>query len=159
RSTMGSRSSFGGRGGVGGAGGAYPGQSTVPGIGNPQGTPATPTTPGAGGSFTDRLRSIINRAAVSGEIVVLGQTKIIADERTNALLIYASHEDMKTIRDIISKLDVVLPQVLIEGYVIQVTLGNTKDLGISYLQRPQTSGKFSGVGAINNTKGFLSPSD
>ena len=139
--------------------GSYPGQSTVPGMTTPPGTPATPGSPGGNASFTDRLRSIINRAAVSGEIVVLGQTKIIADERTNSLLIYASHEDMKTIRDIISKLDVVLPQVLIEAYVIQVTIGDSKNVGISYLQRPQTSGNFSGVGAINNTQGFLSPSD
>jgi len=41
----------------------------------------------------------------------LGQTKIIADERTNSLLIYASREDMKTIKEIVAKLDVVLAQV------------------------------------------------
>src|SRR5206468_11107165 len=156
-STSGNRTPFGGSRGAGT--GAYPGQSTVPGMATPPGTPATPGAPGGSGSFTDRLRSIINRAAVSGEIVVLGQTKIIADERTNSLIIYASHEDMKTIKDIISKLDVVLPQVLIEAYVIQVTIGNTKDFGISYLQRPQSSGNLSGIGAINNTKGFLGPAD
>ena len=33
----------------------------------------------------------------TGEIQILGQTKIISDERTNSLLIYASQEDMKTI--------------------------------------------------------------
>jgi general secretion pathway protein D len=153
------RTPFGGSRGVGGSSSGYPGQSTVPGMTTPPGTPGTPGAPGSTGSFTDRLRSIINRAAVSGEIVVLGQTKIIADERTNSLLIYASHDDMRTIRDIISKLDVVLPQVLIEGYVIQVTIGNTKDVGISYLQRPQSAGSFNGLGAINNTKGFLNPSD
>jgi general secretion pathway protein D len=165
-STTGTRASIGSRGtGSGGFGrpggigtGTYPGQTGVPGMVNPPGTPATATTPGSS-SFTDRLRGIINRAATSGEIVVLGQTKIIADERTNALLIYASHDDMKKIKDIISKLDVVLPQVLIEAYVIQVTIGDSKDFGISYLQRPQTSGNLTGVGAINNTKGFLSPSD
>jgi len=123
----------------------------------PPGTPATATTQGS--SFTDRLRGIINRAATSGEIVVLGQTKIIADERTNALLIYASHEDMKTIRDIINKLDVVLPQVLIESYVIQITLGDTKDVGISYLQKQKQFGNVNTIGAINNTKGFNNFSD
>ena len=62
------------------------------------------------------------RSAATGEIQVLGQTKIISDERTNSLLIYASKEDMKTIKDIIAKLDVVLAQVLIESAIISVTL-------------------------------------
>jgi general secretion pathway protein D len=106
---------------------------------------------GTGNSFTDRLRGIINRAATSGEIVVFGQTKMIADERTNSLLIYASREDMKTIKEIIAKLDVVLAQVLIEAVIIEVTLNNNRDIGFSYIQgQPQGSGYFKGIGAINN---------
>ena len=49
---------------------------------------------------------------------MLGQTKIISDERTNSLLIYAAKEDMKTIKEIVAKLDVVLAQVLIEAAII-----------------------------------------
>jgi hypothetical protein len=62
-------------------------------------------------SFTEQLRGIINRAANSGETVVLGQSKMIADERANSLLLYASRDDMKTIKDIIAKLDAVPAQV------------------------------------------------
>jgi general secretion pathway protein D len=110
------------------------------------------TQPGAAGSFTDRLQRIINRASVSGEIQVLGQTKIIADERTNSLLIYASREDMKVIKDIVSKLDVVLAQVLIEAVVIEVSLNNSSSLGVSYLEnKPHGFGNsFIGQGGINN---------
>ncbi|HWQ91264.1 MAG TPA: secretin N-terminal domain-containing protein, partial [Clostridia bacterium] len=138
----GARTSFGGSsrssgfgrsmtGGGGYGGGGYPGSS-------PMGTMAAGTaTPGgagaAGGSFTDRLRNIIQRASVSGDIVVLGQTKIIADERTNSLLIFASREDMKMIKDIVAKLDVVLAQVLIEAVIIEVGLKNSSELGVSYL--------------------------
>ena len=57
---------------------------------------------------------------------------------------------MKIIKDIIAKLDIVLAQVLIEAAVISVTLTDSRDLGISYLQHPQTSGKWTGVGAVNN---------
>src|SRR5262249_43627685 len=60
-------------------------------------------------------------------------------------------------KDIISKLDVVLAQVLIEAAILQVSIGDTKDFGISYLQHPQTSGNWSGVGAIG--KPFYSPGD
>ena len=110
------------------------------------------TQPGAAGSFSDRLQRIINRAAVSGEIQVLGQTKIIADERTNSLLIYASREDMKVIKDIIAKLDVVLAQVLIEAVVIEVSLNNSTTLGVSYLENKAHGfgNSFLGQGGINN---------
>ena len=147
---------FGNRfGGAGGAGGY--GYGSTPGMTTPYGT----TTPGqvggiqqqTGGSFTQRLQSIINRAATSGEFQILGQTKIIADERTNSLLIFASREDMKMIKEIVSKLDVVLAQVLIEAVVIQVSLNSSRDLGVSYLQKqPQPGGNsyFQGIGAINN---------
>ena len=130
----------------------FPGTST-PGMVTPPGSAAPPgaagTTPGAS-SFTQRLQNIINKASSSGEIQVLGQTKIISDERTNSLLIFASKEDMKTIKDIVSKLDVVLAQVLIEAVVISVTLTDSRDLAVSYLQHPQSSGKWTGVGALNN---------
>ena len=142
-----------GIGGVGGVGG-YPGSTTMPGI-NPQAT-TTPGAPAGGSSFTDRLRNIINKASVSGEIQIIGQTKIIADERTNSLLVFASRADMETIKKIISQLDVVLSQVLIEAVIIQVSLGNSKSLGISYLERqPHGIGNyFAGQGAVNNNTLF-----
>jgi general secretion pathway protein D len=145
------RSGLGG-GGVGGMGGmgGYPGQTT-PGMVSPVGGAGTPT-PAAGNSFSQRLQNIIQRAGASGsgEIMVLGQTKIISDERTNSLLIYASKEDMKSIKDIVTKLDVVLAQVLIEAVILEVTLTDNRDIGFSYLQHPQKSGNWTGVGAINN---------
>lgn len=161
----GNRSSFGGRGSgnfgrssYGSGGGGYQGGMMGGGY-TPYATATpVPTTPGATGSFTDRLRNIINRASSQDDILILGKTKIIADERTNSLLIFSTREDMKMIKDIVAKLDVVLAQVLIEAVIIEVQVGpNTKDFGISYLQRPQTSGDVSGVGAIG--KPFLSPTD
>jgi len=130
--------------------GGYPGQ-TMPGMMNPAGTPGA-TTPAAGqGTFSQRLQNIIQRASgATGTIQVLGDTRIYPDERTNSLLIYATKEDMKTIKEIIAKLDVVLAQVLIEAVILEVTLSDNFDLGFSYIQTPQTAGKWTGVGAINN---------
>ena len=114
---------------------------------------------GAGGnrsSFQQRLQNIVNRAGGSGggseDIFVLGQTKIIADERINALLIFASKSDLVTISNIIAKLDVVLPQVLIEAVVLEVNLNNNLNYGFSYLQnQPATIGSiFTGLGAIKS---------
>lgn len=159
----GSRGGFGGGvGGMGGPGAGGFGTGYSPGGTQPGMTQPGMTSPGAGrttgGSFTDRLQSIIRKASVSGEIQILGQTKIVADERTNSLLIYASKEDMKTIEDIVSKLDVVLPQVLIETVIIEVTLGpNNKQYGLAYLQHPKSVGQWTGVGAVGRP--FYSPND
>ena len=68
----------------------------------------------------------------NGEIQVIGQTKIISDERTNSLLIYATREDMKTIRKIVEQLDVVLAQVLIEAVILEVSLDKSRKLGMSF---------------------------
>ena len=154
---MGARGGAGGMnrlGGIGGAGGIG-GYGSNPGLGtSPYGAamPQANTQPGTAGSFTDRLNRIINKAATAGEITVLGQTKIIADERTNSLLIYASRDDMKTIKEIVNKLDVVLAQVLIEAVVVEVSLNNSTTFGVSYLEnKPHGFGNsFIGQGGINN---------
>ncbi len=157
-------------GGMGSMGGGYSGMNSMGGGSyglTPQGsigvTPqAAVGAPQAGnqGSFTQRLQNIINKAATAGEIQVLGQTKIVADERTNSLLIFASRDDMKQIKEIVSKLDIVLAQVLIEAVIVEVTLNNSRDLGVSYLQQtPQGPGNyFRGIGAINNNNVLSSSS-
>ncbi len=130
---------------TGGMGG-YPGQN-MPGMATPPGGAGMPTPAPGQSTFTQRLQNIIQRASATGDIQVLGQTKIISDERTNSLLIYASKEDMKTIKDIVAKLDVVLAQVLIEAVILEVTLNNRFDLGFSYLQRKPTDlGRIQGSG-------------
>ena len=106
----------------------------------------TGNTGGAGSSFTQRLQSIINRASASGEIQVLGQTKIISDERTNSLLVFASKEDMKIIKEIVSKLDVVLAQVLIEAAIIEVDLTASQFPGIQLSATSAERGPMDGRG-------------
>jgi general secretion pathway protein D len=131
-------------GGYGGTGSTFGGGTGGGAFGQPGMNPQASTQQqGTGNNFTQRLQNIINRASsATGEIQILGQTKIISDERTNSLLIFASKEDMKTIKDIISKLDVVLAQVLIESAIISVTLTDSRDLGFSYLQHPQNVGSW-----------------
>jgi len=115
---------------------------------------------GQRGSFQNRLQQIVNRAATGqgGDIFVLGSTKIIADERINALLIFASKTDLITISNIIDKLDVVLAQVIIEAIIMEVSLGNNLDYGFSYVQTQPFTGRnlLGAAGAIANVP-FLSP--
>lgn len=121
------------------------GAGTTGGI-TPQANPGTAQT-----DFQKRISSIVAKATGSGDIQVLGQAKIIADERINALLVFADKRDRDMITNIISKLDVVLAQVLIEALIIEVSLNDNEEHGISYLQRAITSGKYSSAGAMNTT--------
>jgi general secretion pathway protein D len=121
-------------------------------------------TPTSGNSFSSRLQSIIQRAA-SGtpeQIQIFGQTKIIADDRSNSLLVFATRPDMEKIKEIVGKLDVLLSQVLIEAVIIDYSLGpDTFNFGVSAAQNPQSySSTTAGGGGINNGQSFynfLSP--
>ena len=88
---------------------------------NPNGTPhRRHDVPAAA---ADHHQPSVRRPGGGGEqqpIQIFGQTKIIADERSNSLLIYATRQDMETIKDIIAKLDVLLAQVLIESIIMDV---------------------------------------
>jgi general secretion pathway protein D len=119
--------------------------------------------------FANRLQSILNKVQGGGSggaaggangqqqpIQVLGQAKIIADERSNSLLIYATRQDMDTITNIVGKLDVLLAQVLIESVIMEVDLNKSWNYGISVAQNPIQNGNVSTVGAINNGTPFYS---
>jgi general secretion pathway protein D len=113
-------------------------------------------TPSGSTAFSDRLQRIISRASSSnGDLQLLGTTKIISDERMNALLVFATRQDMNTITNIIAKLDVVLAQVLIETIIMDVTYDNTLDFNVSGIQKPRQWGKdFTGAGGANANQVF-----
>lgn len=112
---------------------------------------ASTPTPSPAASFGDRVRNLISRAAGADDFNILGETKIIADIRSNSLLVFASRQDMEMIKDIISKLDVVLAQVLIETVIMDVSFGNDWTLGVTAGQPPQTKDNVTYGGYYNNT--------
>jgi general secretion pathway protein D len=109
-------------------------------------------------SLSDRINSVARAAGGNGDVNILGKTKIIADRRTNSLLVFADKQDMEMIEKIVSQLDIVLAQVLIEAIIMEVSLDTSHSLGVSYLQKnASTPGNyFSGIGAVNNGT-FLNP--
>jgi general secretion pathway protein D len=149
-------------GGTGGLGGG----SSYQGGNNPNqpralGSQATPGgTPTGGTTFQQRLQSIIQRASTGGQpeqIQVFGQTKIIADVRSNSLLVFATQADMVRIKEVVAKLDVLLAQVLIESVIMDVGLDHSWNLGVSVAQNPKTlspSVPIYGAGGMNNGQPF-----
>jgi len=157
---------IGGRGGGGGlgggataTGGSYPSGNQPRAFGTQANAGGAPT---GGTTFQQRLQAIMNRTGGGGggqqdQIQLFGQTKIIADERSNSLLIFATRQDMATITNIISKLDVLLSQVLVEAIIMDVTLGHQFNLGVSAVQKPQVYNSevpLAGAGGYNNGQPF-----
>jgi type II secretion system protein D len=61
--------------------------------------------------------------------------KILADKRTNAIVMMGSPNDLKAINDIIAGMDIQLSQVLIETVILQVQLGGELATGIDWVKR------------------------
>jgi general secretion pathway protein D len=129
---------------------------------NPNGMARPGATP-----IQQRLLNIINRASSptagggqEASIQVFGQAKIIADERSNSLLVFATKDDMERIKEVVNQLDVLLPQVLIESAIIDYSLGpDSLKFGVSAAQNPQTytsNPQTVGAGGFNNGQSFLS---
>ncbi|GAB1488951.1 GspD family T2SS secretin variant LspD [Opitutaceae bacterium] len=58
---------------------------------------------------------------------------ILADERSNALIVSGTVDDIRLIRELVDKIDVVLPQVRIEVVIAEVTLEDNDTSGIEAL--------------------------
>ena len=55
---------------------------------------------------------------------------LAADERTNSIVAYGTQQDLKTLKELIEKIDIPLPQVLIEAIITQVTLNEKQTSGL-----------------------------
>ena len=80
-------------------------------------------------------------------------TKILADTRTNTILLMGTKGDIAALQDVIKKVDIMLAQVLIEAVILEVTLNDSSDTGVSWLQKSMTaySAKRSGNGTMIKT--------
>jgi general secretion pathway protein D len=142
----------GGVGGVGGAGSPFsPQQSTLGSAASRSGVGGM-TSPGAArSSFADRLRSVSSAASGGGaQYNLLADARIIPDMRSNSLLVYANKEDFKMLTNIVAKIDTLLAQVLIESIILEVSLENGKDFGVSMVQNPKQFGDWAGTGGSIN---------
>jgi general secretion pathway protein D len=64
-------------------------------------------------------------------------TKILSDERSNALLLMGRKTDIEALKLVIANLDVMLEQVMIEAVILGVNLGNGIESGIKWVYDTQ----------------------
>lgn len=61
--------------------------------------------------------------------------KILADKRTNAILLMASKADFTALKEIIQSMDIMLSQVAINVVIFAVSLRDTQESGIDWMQK------------------------
>ena len=88
------------------------------------------TSSSTSNSFRNRLQGIVNRAA-GGDIQILENARIIPDNRSNSLIVFANVEDMVKIDEIVGHVDNLLAQVLIEAIIVNVTLTDGMNTGMN----------------------------
>ncbi len=171
-----SSGSYGAGGGYGG-GGAYNYNSFEPvpegkNTFEPQQSSITPIG-GAGArtgtGFQQRLGNV-NRAGGTGQgaasafAQLLESTTITPDERSNSLIVYGTKKDIAKLKEVIAKVDTLLAQVMIEGVIMEVSLTDGLNYGLSGGQRPKSfggnpavtgGGSINGNDSLNNVGNFL----
>lgn len=91
----------------------------------PEGVPVQPTpaaqTTNSGNSANTEANSGLQFSSFVG---------LSADERTNSIVAYGTTSDLRTLRELIEKIDIPLPQVLIEALITQVNLRENQASGL-----------------------------
>ncbi len=70
---------------------------------------------------------------------------VIADVRSNSIVVSGTKDDLRLLHDLIDKVDVVLPRVRVEVVIAEVTLTSNDSSGITALGMTVTNGKLTGV--------------
>ncbi len=88
---------------------------------------------------TDRVRQAAGEEAASKIGQLSSNTKILADKRTNTLMLMGTKGDIAALQEIIKKVDIMLAQVLIEAVILEVNLNNNTAYGVNWLQKSMTA--------------------
>ena len=98
---------------------------------------------GVGGGFGGRSISSgalgSNAQTADAARGLTGNVKIVADAETNALLITTYVRNFSAVEKLVKQLDVLLPQVLIEAQIIEVTLDDDSAFGVEWMWEQGTT--------------------
>ncbi len=123
-------------------GSTRPGQTVV----QPGTNSNTPATPANSTGF--------NNAANPSTTEFSSLLTVASDDRSNAIVVSGTGDDIRLIRELVDKIDVILAQVRIEVVIAEVTLTDTDTSGISALNLTVTGGNLAktGFGATGATE-------
>ncbi len=84
------------------------------------------------GSLSEALQGAFGNSNQAQGELPLPQARVVADEKNNAIVVYAKPRDYRMIEGVIRQLDVVPLQVMIEATIAEVTLNNTLQYGVQW---------------------------
>jgi general secretion pathway protein D len=129
--------------GAGGAGG-LPGVGQSPGQGQGQkgGAGNSPLTNNYSGSQSGTGSSLNISEELSTQpvdtvpkAVTIGNSKLIADQRANSIIILGNREVVMKVEKILDEMDVKAPQVSLSTVIGQLTLSNTEEFGVDWFAK------------------------
>ena len=134
----------GGRFGGTSAGGVSLPRTSVGGVSLPRtsvGGVSLPRTSVGGVSLPRRSAGALGSSSQNADAArgLTGNVKIVADTETNALLITTFVRNFPAVEKLIKQLDVLLPQVLIEAKIIEVTLDDESAFGVEWMWEQGTT--------------------
>jgi len=133
--------------GAAGAPGA-PGRTVTGGIGT--GTPAGTAAGGGGISGAGQLGSLQEPGEQqAAESVIVGKTRLIADNRANSILVIGQPEARDKVKAILDKLDKRPMQVFLATVIGSLTVGNNDEFSFNILQRYSKTGASSGINSVS----------
>lgn len=104
-------------------------------------TPGSPTMP-PGAPMPTPQPAVVSGSSANNPIfdnAAAGSTEfspfmtVVNDDRSNAVVVFGTSEDIRLTRELVAKLDIVLAQVRIEVVIVDVTLDDNHESGISAL--------------------------
>jgi general secretion pathway protein D len=122
----------------------------------PTPTPVAPNAPAAAQQAAAQSRLARALGASGGDVAAefSPYITIIADDRTNAIVVNGTVDDLRLIHELVDKMDVILQQVRIEVIIADVTLDDTNTTGIDALGLQITNNKLVGISASGPTFGL-----
>ena len=104
----------------------------------------------SGSGMSSNMPSRGGKSAATGGTFDLGDdVRVVADEYNNSLLVYATPYEYQKIERILTKLDVVATQVLIEASIVEVTLRDDLEYGLEWAFDNNLGGGDTGSGLLN----------
>jgi general secretion pathway protein D len=107
---------------------------------------ARPATPAPGGAPAAAGGAAAAAAQSGAEEFSQGVT-VVADTRSNSLVVSGTGDDLRLLKALIGQIDVVLAQVRIEVVIAEVSLGDSTSTGIEQLGLVITGSKLTGFSA------------
>src|SRR6184192_69920 len=120
-------------------------------------TPFTGGDTGTAGGGTLNISEELSTQPVdtAPKAVVIGNAKLIADQRANSIIILGNREVVVKVEKILDEMDIKAPQVALSTVIGQLTLNNNEEFGVDWFAKYQN--KVVGISRNNTIFGDNNP--